>query len=513
MTTKTFLRTLFLCFLSSFLLAQNVSILPTGITPSPSGSHPRISNDQIMALSNPQKGDLAFDLTFNCLRVFNGSKWLQLLSAQDLGQTSSIAWQQSSNESLSSNGVVKDPNGNIYVTGNFKGTGTFGNTNVISIGDNDVFLAKFNSEGLLIWVRTAGSLAGDIATDISLDPSGNVLITGYYFDAINFGGNILASSGSSDVFVAKYDPSGTVIWAKKVGGSGLDLGNSVDTDASGNVYLGGSFSGSCTFFGVSNITLNSAGGDDGFVAKLDASGNVLWAKSIQGSAIQKSNDVLISGSDLFVLGTFENTTDFGNSISLSSGVGNVDIFIAKYNLSGVCQAATGFGGAGTDEASRLAKDSNSNIWACGAIYQNATIGSFILTSAGNYDAFFVKLNSNLGLLNAKLFGGTNNDKANDIGSDADGNVFLIGEFAGTLTNGSKSIIANGGSDVFVSKFTSSGFPTLLQNYGGADFDSARRIHVGSNLFITGVFSQTVNFGTILTSNGTPLNGFLMRVSE
>ena len=513
MTTKIFLRTIFLCFLSVYVFAQNVNILPTGITPAPSGNHPRITNDQILALPNPQKGDLAYDLTFNCLRVFNGSKWLQLMTSQDLGQTSSFAWQLGSNESTSSNGIVKDLNGNIYVTGNFKRTGTFGNTNVISIGDNDVFVAKFNSEGLLLWVRTAGSLAGDIATDISLDPSGNALITGYYFDTINFGGNILTSSGSSDVFVAKYSPSGTVLWVKKVGGSGLDLVNSVDADASGNVYLGGSFSGSCTFFGVSNITLNSAGGDDGFVAKLDASGNVLWAKSIQGSAIQKSNDVLISGTDLYVLGTFENTTDFGNSISLSSGAGNVDIFIAKYNLSGVCQAATGFGGAGTDEASRLAKDNNSNIWACGAIYQNATIGSFILTSAGNYDAFFVKLNNSLGVLNAKLFGGSSNDKANDMGSDSDGNAFVIGEFAGTLTNGSKSIIANGGSDAFLCKFTSSGFPTLLQNYGGSDFDSARRIHVGSNLFITGVFSQTVNLGTILTSTGTPLNGFLMRVSE
>jgi hypothetical protein len=513
MTKKIILHIFLLFVVIEVSIGQNVSILPTGITPAPAGNHPRITNDQILALPNPQKGDLAYDLTFNCLRVFNGSKWLQLLSAQDLGQTASLAWQLGSNNSNNSNAIAKDSNGNIYVVGNFKDVGVFGPTNVNSVGDNDVFLAKYSSEGVLIWVRTAGSLAGDFATDIAIDPSGNVLITGYYFDAINFGGNILASSGSSDVFAVKYDPSGSVLWAKKVGGSGLDLGNSIDTDALGNVYLGGSFSGSCTFFGVSNITLNSAGGDDGFVAKLDASGNALWAKNIQGAATQKANDVLISGTDLYVLGTFENSTNFGNSVSLSSGVGNLDIFIAKYNLSGVCQAATGFGGAGTDEASRLAKDNNSNIWACGAIYQNATIGSFILTSAGNYDAFFVKLNTSLNVLNAKLFGGANNDKANDMGTDFEGNIFLVGEFAGTLTNGSKSITSNGGSDIFLCKFTASGFPTLLQNYGGSDFDSAPRIHVGSNLFITGVFSQTVNFGTILTSTGTPLNGFVMRVSE
>jgi hypothetical protein len=494
-------------------IAQNVSILPTGITPNQSGGYPRVTNEQILAIPSPQKGDLAFDLTFSCLRVFNGTKWFQLLTAQDLGQFSAIAWPLGSNDALSSNGIAKDSNGNIYVTGNFKGTGLFGSTNVNSVGDNDVFLAKYNAEGLLQWVRTAGSSAGDFATDVSIDANGNVFITGYYFGAINFGGNVLTNSGSSDVFVVKYDSSGNVVWAKKAGGSSLDISNSVDTDASGNVYLGGSFSGSCTFLGASNIILNSVGNDDGFLAKLDISGNILWAKSIQGTASQKLNDVLISNNDLFVLGTFENVTDFGNSNSLNSGAGNVDIFVAKYNLSGDCQVATGFGGAGTDEASRLAKDNNSNIWACGSIFGNATIGSFALTSAGNYDAFLAKFNSGLSILAAKLLGGSSNDKANDVGSDSEGNIFVVGEFAGALSNGSKSISANGGSDVFISKFTNAGFPTSLQNFGGPDFDSGRRVNVGSNLFITGGFSQTANFGTIITSTGVPLNGFVIRLAE
>lgn len=513
MTTKTFLCTLCLCFFSVYAFAQNVSILPTGITPAPSGSHPRITNDQILALPNPQKGDLAYDLTFNCLRVFNGSKWLQLLTAQDMGQTSSIAWQLGSNESISSNGIVKDLNGNIYVAGNLKGTGVFGNTNVNSVGDSDVFLAKYTSEGVLLWVRTAGSPAGDFNTDISLDNSGNIIITGYYFDVIDFGGNVLSCSGSSDIFICKYNPQGTVLWAKRAGGTNLDICSSVVTDISGNIYISGYFSGSMTFEGGTNVLLTSLGGEDGFIAKLNESGDVLWANGIQGSALQRGRDVLISGSDIFMMGTFENFTDFGNSNSLNSGAGNVDIFIAKYNLSGDCQAVTGFGGAGTDIASRLTKDVNSDIWACGSIYQNALIGGFNLVSAGNYDAFFVKLNSSLNILNAKLMGGNSLDYANDINTDSDGSMFLVGQFVSSISNGLKTINSNGGFDIFVSKFSNSGNPIFIQNYGGIDFDSAHSILIDSNLFITGVFSQTVNFGNTLISAGTSQNSFVLRIAE
>ncbi|MBK6978070.1 MAG: hypothetical protein IPH28_13985 [Cytophagaceae bacterium] len=139
MKFKSILHTLIFCLLSITITAQNVSILPTGITPAPAASYPRISYDQILALPAPQAGDMAYDLTFNCLRVFNGTKWLQLITTQDIGQVSGFAWQLTSNASLSVNGMVKDASGNIYVTGNFNGTAVFGNTNYISTGDNDVF--------------------------------------------------------------------------------------------------------------------------------------------------------------------------------------------------------------------------------------------------------------------------------------------------------------------------------------------------------------------------------------
>jgi len=507
------LHTVFFLLFSVTLIAQNVSILPTGITPAPTSSHPRISYDQIMALPSPQSGDLVYDLTFNCLRVFNGAKWLQLLTTQDIGQVSNMAWAQGSSITNSANRIVKDANGNLYVCGTFKGTGIFGDTTANSNGDFDIYLAKYSPIGELIWLRTAGSPAGDGSSDIVLDQDGNILMTGYYFDVISFGSYTLSYSGGSDVFVTKYDPSGNVLWAKNAGGPGLDNANTIKTDAAGNVYLGGYFYGTITFYGSGNVTLNSLGQSEGFLTKLDASGHMLWARGIQGLESQNVSDLLIAGSDLVVLGIYSAYTDFGNSNTLNSGAGNTDVFVAKYNTSGTCLAVIGFGGAASDMASRLTSDPNGNIWACGSLYSNATVGSFNLISAGNYDAFVVKLNSTLSILNAKLCGGSSLDYGKDIKADATGNIYLVGSFNENISNGIISKNSKGAADIFISKFTNSGNPDLLFTYGGADYDAANGLVVGSNLYVAGVFSGVVNFGNILTSMGTPLNGFVMRVAE
>ncbi len=316
--------------------AQNVTIFPNGITPATTSTHPRISYDEILALPIPLKGDLAYDLTFNCLRVFNGTKWLHLLSIQDVGQTSNTAWGILGNSSVGSNAIAKDNSGNIYITGNFQGTAMFGSTNITTTGDNDVYLAKYSSEGVLIWVKTAGSLAGDISIDCVIDGNGDIVITGYYFDSITFGTTTLTNSGSSDVFIVKYDTFGNVIWAKSSGGTSLDISSSIEVDNFGNIYICGYFNNSITFAGNSTFTLISVGLQDGYLAKFDSNGNTQWVKAISGSSNQIAKDILVSSTAIFVLGEYENTTNFGISCALTSAVSNrvrPAIFLATANLS------------------------------------------------------------------------------------------------------------------------------------------------------------------------------------
>ncbi len=493
--------------------AQNVTIFPNGITPATTSTHPRISYDEILALPTPLKGDLAYDLTFNCLRVFNGTKWLHLLSIQDVGQTSNTAWGILGNSSVGSNAIAKDNSGNIYITGNFQGTAMFGSTNITTTGDNDVYLAKYSSEGVLIWVKTAGSLAGDISIDCVIDGNGDIVITGYYFDSITFGTTTLTNSGSSDVFIVKYDTFGNVIWAKSSGGTSLDISSSIEVDNFGNIYICGYFNNSITFAGNSTFTLISVGLQDGYLAKFDSNGNTQWVKAISGSSNQIAKDILVSSTAIFVLGEYENTTNFGISCALTSAVSNREIFVAKYNLNGDCLSAIGFGGNGTDQASRLAKDANSNIFACGSVFGNATIGTFSLTSSGNSDAFFVKMDNNLNILFAKLFGGPLVDVANDICLDTSGNVLLTGYYNDSMSNGAKTILSNGISDIFVSKFTNLGSPLWLQGFGGGDFEAGNRLFSSTSIYVVGIFSQTVNFGNILSNTSQNVNAFALRIVE
>lgn len=502
----------FLCC-SLVASAQNVTIFPNGITPATTSTHPRISYDQILALPNPLKGDLAYDLTFNCLRVFNGTKWLHLLSAQDVNQTSNTAWGILGNSSVGSNAITKDNSGNIYITGNFQGTAIFGSNHITTTGDNDVYLAKYSSEGVLIWVKTAGSLAGDISLDCVIDGNGDIVITGYYFDSITFGTTRLTNSGSSDVFIVKYDTNGNVIWAKSSGGTSLDISSAIEVDNLGNIYICGYFNNSITFDGISTFTLISAGLQEGYLAKFDSNGITQWAKAISGSSNQIAKDILVSSTSIFVLGEYENATNFGISCALTSEVSNREIFVAKYSLNGDCQSAIGFGGSGTDLASRLAKDANSNIFVCGSIFGNSTLGPFSLSSYGNSDAFFVKMNNNLSILYAKLLGGPSLDIANDISIDGSGNVFLTGHYTGSMSNGVKTVNSNGTSDVFVSKFTNLGNPIWLQGFGGADFEAGNRLFSGTSIYVVGIFSQTVNFGNILTNTSLNVNAFALRIVE
>jgi hypothetical protein len=508
---KLFYPILIILFCSKFSLAQNVTINPTGITPLPAATgYPRISNAQILALPSPLKGDLAYDLTFNCLRVFNGTKWLNILTGQDTNQPATLAWTVSSAGSSVVNKIEKDASGNIYALGNFSQTATFSSTSITSVGDNDIFLAKYTDTGTLLWVKSAGSPAGDIGLDLKIDASGNPIITGYYNDAINFNGIILSNLGGSDICIAKYNSSGTLVWAKKAGGAGLDIPSNLETDPSGNIYLSSNFLGTITFFGTSNTVLMSAGLKDGALAKYDSNGSLLWAKGLSSSTDNTVGDLEIVGSNLYLVGNYSGTVNLGNSVSLSSSISPTDNFIARYDLNGNCQNAINLGSS-TLTISKIVKDANSNLYICGSSYGATSIGGLSLSGPALTYSIFAKLNSSLavtlviGLPCPSLSGATSID------IDATGNIYLVGFFNDSISNYIQTLTSKGLSDVFLAKFNPSGIPLLLLNFGSLAYDSSTSMVLGSNIFISGLFNG--DFGNSLYNPGANPNAFILRVSE
>ncbi len=485
---------LFLIQILSF--GQNVSILPTGITPAPSSAYPRLTYEQIQSLANPQQGDLAYDLTFMCLRLYTGTKWLKLLTAQ-ADEPSSVATAENISNSIGYGSVKKDQQGNLLMAGTFMGTVNFGTGNITAINDRDVYVVKYAPNGSLLWVRVGVSLAGDAITDFEIDVNNNVIIYGFYFDNITFGSITLPYSSGFNGFLVKYDSNGNVTWAKKLISSGYP--GRLETDNQGNIYATGNFGASNTFQSTpTNITLSSTGLSDGFLCKLDENGVVSWVSTINGPLVQSCVDVKVSGNDIFVLAKIQGITNVGLPNTLQTNNESEDISVLKYNLNGNISNAIVMGNSSTDTPVRLIIR-GSEVIVCGDSYGFISIGG--VSSGGQFNTFFVRLNSSLAILNTVILGGTSLNSVADVCYDNIGNMYVSGSFNGNISNGLKTVTSFGQSDVFVAKYSPNAIPLWIQNYGGAGFDGPISIEFSNNMInVSGIFEGTGYFGNTLISN-------------
>ncbi len=222
-------------------------------------------------------------------------------------------------------GIATDISGNSYVTGSFEGTATFGSITLTSSGGSDIFIASLDTSGNYLWAQKAGVSSNESGYGIATDGSGNSYVTGCFAGTATFGSSTLTSSGGSDIFIAKLDPVGNYLWARRGGGIGDDNGYGIATDVNDNCYVTGYFQGIATF---GSRTLTSSGNSEIFIIKLDSVGNYLGAKKAGGTSAEQGNGIAADSSgNSYVTGYFNGTATFGGSSFSSSG--NSDIFIAK----------------------------------------------------------------------------------------------------------------------------------------------------------------------------------------
>ena len=205
-------------------------------------------------------------------------------------------------------GVAVDGSDNVLVTGRFRGSVDFGGGTRTAAGI-DVFVLKLDASGSHLWSQTFGDSSGQIGTAVAVDDSGNVVITGQFTGSPDFGGGPLPSAGNSDIFVAKLDSSGGHLWSKGLGGADTDQGRSVATDTMGNVVITGDFEGAVDFGGG---TLTAAAGAELFIAKYDGSGNHVWSNRFGGLNDERGYAVATdSANNVVVGGFFRDEVDFG----------------------------------------------------------------------------------------------------------------------------------------------------------------------------------------------------------
>jgi hypothetical protein len=431
---------------------------------------------------------------------------------------------------VSATGVVADHSGNAVVVGSFRGTMDLGTGPISSTGGSgvpDIFIAKYNPQGGILWVKQLGGAYSDTPCAVAVDSQNNIIVAGSFTATVDFGGGPLTSAGGNDIFVAKYSSSGAYIWAKRFGGAGGDIGNAVAIDGSDNVVLAATLGSPSTDFG--GIILTPAGVPDVALVKLSAAaGATLWAKRFGGTDIDQPYAVAVDRwGDVVVTGFFWTAIDMGGGSVSSVGAGAM--FMAKYSgVDGSYRWGKVVGGSSGAYGYGIATDPNTgNIVVTGNFAGSCDFGGGAMTTVNSGGLFIAGYDPSGNYLWAKVSGG-GTDSGNAVAIDSNGNLVFTGIARYSIDFGTWPqdpwLIGNGAVDYFAAAFTISGNSAPV--YRWTKFSGAGTAATGTStgqavafdslghVLTAGCFLGTADFGGIsATAPASTQAGFVAQYTK
>jgi uncharacterized delta-60 repeat protein len=294
------------------------------------------------------------------------------------------------------------------------------------------------------WLSTLGGSSSDVGNSVKVDSAGNIYTVG---------STESAGAGGSDLLLAKYNPGGAIQWQRVLGGAGSDGGLSVALDSANNVYVLGS------------TTSAGAGNDDFLIAKYNSAGTIQWQRVLGGATFEFAASIAIdSAGDVYVLGSTNST-----------GAGNYDFLLAKYNSSGTIQWQRILGGIGAEFGSSVAIDSANNVYVLGRTGTSPGLGAF--------DFLIAKYNSSGTIQWQRRFGGGDSDIGLSVALDSANNVYVLGFTASA---------GAGNDDFLIAKYDSSGTVQWQRVLGGANNERGQSVALDSanNVYVLGFTDST-----------------------
>lgn len=423
-----------------------------------------------------------------------------------------------------------DANGNVYMAGttssnNGTSIATVGShQSVYGGGQDNAYLAKFNSAGVRQWATYYGGPVREFGLNCALDNSGNVFVVGHSLSSTL---NIVATPGSHqpvfggiwDAYLVKFNSNGVRQWGTYYGGPGLEHGNGVACDASGNVYITGKTDAPTgTVVATVGSHQSTFGGvEDAFLAKFNTNGVRQWATYYGGTGTDVGRGVTADAAgDVYLTGWTDNSV--ANVIATPGahqnafGGGSFDAFVVKFNSNGVRQWGTQYGGSGTDMAYDCEIDIFGNVYMAGktsSSFSISTLGSHQqIYGGGPFDAFLVSFNSN-GTRNwGTYYGGAGEDESWGCAIHKSGHIYITGltsSSTGTVmaTPGSHQPIYGGGSyDAFIAQFDTAGVRTWGSYYGETGGDVGYGCTTDNAYHVYFVGSTDTNSGISIASPGS-----------
>ncbi|WP_374446238.1 Ig-like domain-containing protein [Stella sp.] len=448
--------------------------------------------------------------------------------------------------------VAADSAGGAYVGGHFKGTVDFdAGTGVLqgttpNSGYQAGFVAKYDEDGALEWLRTAGGASNGNATavtGVAVDGDDDVVAVGWFSQTLDFDPGTavpaLTSTGQGfgaemNHFVAKFDADGDLVWARTADGSSLnERAEDVAVDGNDAIYVVGSFRQTVDFDpGAGTVELVSTGtgpsqDQDLFVLKYDPDGNLLWAVSSGSSTLDESASAVAVDADgnVIVAGDFTGTVDFDpgpgtTSLEATGAYDQGNFFLAKYDADGDFRwAVTADDSSGLESVADVATDASGNIFLAGWFDGTLTLdGQVLATGQGDfvYNYFVAKYDPDGDLLWARTTGAFSYDDIAQVGGaqagalsvDGDGSVYVSGSFGGTVDfdsgPGTLELVApdglGGATNHFTAKYNGDGKLIWVQtsepaaDWGSTGFEQAGGSDIrDGKLYLTGSHWGTVDF--------------------
>ncbi|NOQ71809.1 MAG: T9SS type A sorting domain-containing protein [Crocinitomix sp.] len=279
--------------------------------------------------------------------ISNGSADIFVMKLDSLGN---LIWATSMGGPLVDRGIgiAIDDVGNVYTTGFFEDTVDFdpgiGTHDLIAEGTVDVFVLKLDVDGNFLWANAYGGTEDDAGSEIHIDNSNNVCVTGYYHETIDFNPEgipaLHTALGLRDGFILKLDSDGNYLWSHSIGGIfNLESAQCLTSDLSENLYVVGTFSSTVDFDpGPGDSTITAGGYTDGYILKLSNDGDFIWVRTITGEEeVNVTKVILNAENEIFTVGKFSEVVDFDPSegvYELDANGFNDDTYLLKLNASG-----------------------------------------------------------------------------------------------------------------------------------------------------------------------------------
>jgi len=393
--------------------------------------------------------------------------------------------------------------------------GQFGDHTLKAVGAPDFVVGKLDAHGHYLWVRLLGGSLSDRGYGVAPDAEGNVYATGAFQSTdLVVNGAPLPNAGDYDIFVVKYDRDGNLLWIKTAGGKGYDYGHGIAVDAHGNAYVTGAVVGDCAF-GETRIPNDP--GAHLFCAKYAPDGKLLWVKVSTGKAWSSGGNIAVDGAgNAIVAGSTSSVGALGGK-PLNHPTPGSDTLLAKFTPDGeVAWISQGTGGAGVTLDAVVA-DADGRLWASGVIKGKAVFGEETFATAGGKNAFtLMQLYTPEGKLLWTRVGQTSGLALGlGVATDGRGHGFLTGEFTETLTLSGATLPSRGSVDIYVASFDESGALDWITQAGGKSVDSAYSIawDPAGALIIGGACAAPTDFGDqhVQKTNGVDLYVAKLRV--